>query len=90
MMIFFMVVLLTSTLLFSNLCFFMIYKPSHILGVVVYFANLQEEWHQGKIDMDREEQIYRVLRRVEKIVLVALFGWSIFCGAMLGLIELMN
>lgn len=89
-MVFFMVVLLTSTLLFSNMCFFMIYKPSKILGVIVYIANLQEEWHQGKMDMAREEQIYRVLRRVEKVVLVALFGWSIFCGAMLGLMELVH
>ena len=90
MMIFFMVVLMTSTLLFFNLCFFMMYRPSTILGVIVYFANLQEEWHQGKIDMEREVEIYAVLRRIEKVVLVALFGWSIFCGAMLGLIDIMN
>ena len=90
MMIFFMVVLMMSTLVFFNLCFFMMYKPSKILGVIVYFANLQEEWHQGLIDFEREKKIYSVLGRVEKIVLVALFGWSIFCGAMLGLIDLMN
>jgi len=90
MMIFFMVVLMTSTLLFFNLCFFMMYKPSSILGVIVYFANLQDEWHQGTIDIERETQIYAVLRRVEKVVLVALFGWSIVCGAMLGLIDIMN
>ena len=90
MMIFFMVLLMTSTLLFFILCFFMMYRPSSILGVIVYFANLQEEWHQGKIDMDREHQIYTILRRIEKVVLVALFGWSIFCGAMLGLIDIMN
>ena len=90
MMIFFMVLLMTSTLLFFNLCFFMMYKPSSILGVIVYLANLQDEWHKGTIDIEREAQIYAVLRRVEKVVLVALFGWSIFCGAMLGLIDIMN
>ncbi len=90
MMVFFMVLFMTSTLLFFKFCFFLMYKPSNVLGVVVYLANLQEEWHQGKIDMEREAQIYSVLKRIEKIVLVALFGWSIFCGAMLGLIDIMS
>ena len=84
----FITLLLTSTMLFSILSFLLVASPSRLLGLIVYFANLQEDWHQGKIDIDREEKIYQVTRRVEKIVIFALFGRSVFCGAMLGLVDI--
>ena len=82
-------ILLTTTMLFSIVSFLLVGAPNRILGLIVYFANAQEDWHHGKIDLDREQQMYSVTRRVEKIVIFALFGWSVFCGAMLGLVDLM-
>jgi hypothetical protein len=90
MIMFLAVVMLTSTMMLSMICFWLIVNPSRILGVIAYFANQTEDWHQGKIDLEREKQLYAVTRRVEKIVLFALFGWSVFCGAMLGLIDLIT
>ena len=89
MITFLITMLLTTTMLFSILCFLLVAAPSRILGLIVYFSNDQDAWHHGKIDIEREEKIYRVSRRVEKIVIFALFGWSVFCGAMLGLVDIM-
>ena len=88
-MIILVTILLTTTMLFSILCFLLVGAPERILGVIVYFANAQEDWHHGKIDIEREQTMYLITRKVEKIVIFALFGWSVFCGAMLGLVDLM-
>ena len=89
MIAFLATLILMSALMFSLLCFFMIVQPSRILVILVYLFGKQESWHQGRLDIDGEERIYRAIRRIEKIVLIALFGWCFFCGAILALLELM-
>ena len=83
-------ILIASALLFAMFCFLLIARPHQVLGVLVYFAGRQKEWHEGKIDAEAEHKIYSATRRIEKVVLFCLFGWSIFCGALLALIEILQ
>jgi|GEM_PF-5810624 len=83
------ILLLACTLFFSMICFLLIAQPQRVLGLIVYFANMQEEWHEGKIDLEQEKRLYASARKIEKIVLLSLFGWSCFCGGVWALIEIL-
>ena len=89
MIAFLATIILMSALFFSLLCFFMIVQPSRILVILVYIVGKQDAWHQGLLDIDGEEKIYKAVRKAEKVVLLALFGWCFFCGALLALLEML-
>ena len=76
-------ILILSAFAFTLLCFVLISRPEKLLGLFVLFSGHQEDWHSGKIDSELEQRHYAIVKRLEWLVLLALFGWSIFCGAML-------
>ena len=78
-----------SALIAAMLCFFLVVDPSRILSIIVHFAGVQEAWHQGTLDVEQEQGLYRAVRKVEKIVIFSLFGWCFFCGVLLALCELL-
>ncbi len=88
-MIMIAIALLACTLFFSMICFLLIAQPHRVLGLIVYFANMQEEWHEGRIDLDKEKRLYAATRKVEKIVLLSLFGWSCLCGGVWALMQIL-
>ena len=85
----FATIILMSALLLTMFCFFLVVQPSRVLMVIVHFAGVQEDWHQGVLDTEREQELYYATRRVEKIVIFALFGWCFCCGAILALFEIL-
>ena len=82
--------LILSAFAFTLLCFVLISRPEKLLGLLVFFSGHQEDWHSGKIDGELEQKHYAIARRIEWFVLFALFGWSVFCGAMLAYARLIQ
>ena len=83
-------ILILSAFFFTLLCFVLISRPEKLLGLLMLLSGHQEDWHSGKIDSDLEQRHYAIAKRLEWLVLFALFGWSIFCGAMLAYARLVQ
>ena len=77
-------------LAFTILCFVLLSRPEKLLGILVIFSGEQEAWHSGKIDSDLEQKHYAVAKKLEWLVLFALFGWSVLCGGLLAYAQLIQ
>ena len=79
-----------SALAFTIICFVLLSRPEKLLGLLVIFSGEQEAWHSGRIDGELEKKHYAIAKRVEWLVLLALFGWSVLCGALLAYAQLLQ
>ena len=77
-------------LTFTILCFVLLSRPEKLLGLLVIFSGEQEAWHSGKIDGELEQKHYMIVKKLEWLVLFALFGWSVLSGALLAYAQLLQ
>ncbi|MEC7986708.1 MAG: hypothetical protein VX278_16190 [Myxococcota bacterium] len=83
-------VFILSALAFTILCFVFVSRPDKLLGILVLFSGEQEAWHSGRIDGELEKKHYEVAKRIEWLIVFALFGWSVLCGALLAYAQLIQ
>ena len=88
-----MIPFIASVFILSAFAFtilFFVSRPDKLLGLLVLFSGEQEAWHSGRIDGELEKKHYEVAKRIEWLIVFALFGWSVLCGALLAYAQLIQ
>jgi len=72
-----------SNLLLALLTFVLLARPDKMLGILAYFSGDSEAFRLGKMLQHERNKLIMLGERIRWPVLILLFGWSFFCGALI-------